>query len=113
MAEMNDKHDAKNIDIETERVESLIGKSILIGLTYIDSKGSITERKELHGKIIKINNSGISVKLQGIHNGENFRLPPNTKALKEASPGEYRLRTTGEVIINPDLFITYEVNQPA
>jgi hypothetical protein len=35
-------------------------------------------------------------------NGEIFTLPPAPEAYEPAPPGEYRLKTTGEVVVNPD-----------
>jgi hypothetical protein len=34
-------------------------------------------------------------------NGQRVSLPPQ---LQEAEPGEYRLRATGEVVVDPDYF---------
>jgi hypothetical protein len=95
---------------EPERAKDVVGKLILIGLTYFDQNGQVTEQKQLYGKITAANKSKISVRLQGVHKGEIFRLPPDTQALKEAQPGEYRLHATGDIVINPDLIVTYEIN---
>ena len=35
-------------------------------------------------------------------NGEIEWLPPDLRAFKKARPGEYRLRSTGEVVLDPD-----------
>lgn len=54
------------------------------------------EIMEITAEIVEI----IKVKLHG--SGEAFTLPPFMDELEEAPPGEYKLRSTGEVVINPD-----------
>jgi len=96
--------------IDTNRAKDFIGKLVLIGLTYIDRKGLVTGQKELYGKITAISQYKITVKLQGIHKDEIFNLPPDPLVLKKAQAGEYKLHTTGEVVTDPDLLVTYEIN---
>ena len=70
-------------------------------MTYLDHSEQLIEQKQLHREIVRINeNEGILIKL---HNSrEEFKLPPELDSLP-APPGEYRLRTTGEVVVDPDL----------
>lgn len=35
--------------------------------------------------------------------GAEFRLPPTTSAFRAARRGVYRMRSTGEEVVNPDL----------
>ncbi|MGD0336891.1 MAG: hypothetical protein ABSB18_07345 [Candidatus Omnitrophota bacterium] len=95
-----------------EEAKSLIGKYCLIGLNYCDHQGKPLEKKQLHGDIIRANeNEGVVLKLRG--SGEEFKLPPDLKAFKKAEPGEYRLKSTGETIISPDLIATWDINKPS
>ena len=38
-----------------------------------------------------------------------FQLPPAPSVYYVAEPGEYRLRSTGELVVNPDFVTTWEV----
>jgi hypothetical protein len=44
--------------------------------------------------------------------GEIYRLPPDLSSLSEAAPGAYRLRATGETIVDPDFTWTWEIRSP-
>jgi hypothetical protein len=43
--------------------------------------------------------------------GEEFNLPPDTRAIEIASAGEYRLRTTGEVVMDPDFTAMFSITE--
>lgn len=86
--------------------EQIIDKVILIGLTYYTADGVLVERKQYWGTVVESNEKGIAVRL---NNGEILSLPPNLSSTKKAPPGEYRLRTTGELIANPDYLSTWNI----
>ena|SRR5687768_5532482 len=88
-----------------------IGKHLLIGMTYLDHDESFLEQKQFYGTIVRVNEvEGIVVKL---HNSEEeFKLPPDLNSLQSAPKGEYRLHSTGEVIIDPDLLTTWTLTKP-
>lgn len=93
-----------------DRVSLALGKTIIVGLTYEDARGSILEQKQLHGKIVRIDSEkGIEILLH--QSDEIYYLPPRLALLKPAPAGEYRLRSTGEVIINPDFTSDWIVNR--
>lgn len=87
----------------------LIGKTILIGLTYYTADNVFIEQKQYWGTVTEANEKGISVKLS---DGSNFGLPPDLSSTKIAPAGEYRLRSTGEVVVNPDYLTTWNINRP-
>jgi len=39
-------------------------------------------------------------------------LPPDLRAFQDAPPGEYRLRSTGEVVVDPDFISSWTINRP-
>ncbi len=91
----------------------LVGKYILVGLTVQDPRGSDVRLRQLHGRITSADpDHGLMIKLEGANDGETYTLPPDLRSLKPARPGEYRLRTTGEVVHDPDLLATWVVDQP-
>jgi hypothetical protein len=44
---------------------------------------------------------------------EEFTLPPILEAFEPAEPGEYRLRSTGEVVVDPDVLAKFRISAPA
>ncbi len=91
--------------------DSYIGKHLLIGITYLDHNETLLEQKQFHGIIVRINEQeGIIIKLND--SDEEYKLPPDINSLKEAPEGEYRMRATGEVVVNPDLLTTWTINKP-
>ncbi|MFX0060574.1 MAG: hypothetical protein ACFFC7_00125 [Candidatus Hermodarchaeota archaeon] len=47
------------------------------------------------------------------HISQNSSLPPDLSAFQKAEPGDYRLRSTGEVVINPDFTVLWTVQPPS
>ena len=86
----------------------LIGKTILIGLTYYTADDEFIEQKQYWGTVIETNKNRILVKL---NDGELFELPPDLSSTKIAPPGEYRLCSTGEVVVDPDYLTTWNINR--
>ena len=87
---------------------SYIGKHLLVGVTYLDHNEQLLKKEQFHGCIVRINELVIR-----LHDSEHeFRLPPQLESLKAAAAGEYRLRATGEVVVNPDLVATWTVVSP-
>jgi hypothetical protein len=98
---------------DERRAAALVGKYVLIGLTTYDADGRMLEHRQIHGTIVAIDAAqGIDVQLKGRGYGETFRLPPDLRPLKRARPGEYRLRSTGEVLTDPDLVCSWSVTNP-
>ena len=87
----------------------LIDKTILIGLTYYTADNEFIEQKQYWGTVIESNENRILVRL---NSGEIFGLPGDLSSTEIAPPGEYRLRSTGEVIIDPDYLTTWIINKP-
>jgi hypothetical protein len=97
--------------MEKEREASLIGKYLLAGVSCFDHDEKIVEQRQFHGVIVRINeHEGIVVRLSD--SGEEWALPPDLDSLQEAPAGEYRLCTTGEIVINPDLLASWTVVKP-
>lgn len=93
--------------------KSIIGKRILVGITYMDKNENIIKLEQFEGNIIDADaNKGIII--EKTKSKEIFELPPDLSSVKIAKPGEYRLRSTQEKVINPDLLTTwimYEKNE--
>src|ERR671927_272216 len=91
----------------------LIGKTILIGLTFTTADGELTEQTQRHGVIEEFDpDAGLRVRLVAPGHpwdGEPYWLPPDLSSLSEAAPGAYRLRATGEIVVDPDFTSTWEI----
>jgi hypothetical protein len=93
----------------------LIGKTVLIGITNLESDGAtIQSQGQYYGKIVRADRGfGIVIECEGVWAGETITLPPDTSAFHPADPGEYRLRSTGEIIKDPDVLTTWSITAPA
>lgn len=88
----------------------LLGKTILIGITYYAKGNKLIEQKQFWGTVIVAKDNKILVRQE---NGEIFRLPPDLRSIKSAPKGEYRLHSTGEIVVDPDYISVWNVNRGA
>ena len=84
----------------------MIGKTVLVGVTYIDSSESVVDELQFAGVVLSVD------PLVTIHRGdlEPFTLPPERAAFDVAPPGEYRLRSTVEIVVDPDFVTSWTVS---
>lgn len=98
---------------DAELARPLLGKTVLIGLTYRTRDGSVDRQEQLYGTVRSIDaQAGIEVELAGTRLGDKYWLPPQTSNFHRASPGTYRLKATGEDVVNPDYVSTWEIGSP-
>ncbi len=90
--------------------EELVGKVMLVGLTYLDKDGECAEQKQVWGTVDRVEEDGIYLSLS---TGEDFWTPPDLSAITRAKRGEYKLHSTGEVVVDPDFTATWSVTYPA
>jgi hypothetical protein len=90
---------------------SLLGKYVLIGITRISDDDELLEERQCHGRIALVDpDVGIRVVLS---DGEVLTLPPDPDSFRDARPGVYRLRSTGEEVVDPDLTTVWTIREPA
>lgn len=89
-------------------LDALLNKRILVGITYYTKDDEIIERVQFWGTVIRADERTIEIALP---NGEIKTLPPDLRSTSAAPPGEYRLRTTGEIVENPDYLSVWNVNR--
>jgi hypothetical protein len=88
----------------------LLGKKVLVGITDSTPDGTIEGYRQFLGQISDVRpKQGVLLKLQ---NGEFYWLPPDHRPLKKAPKGEYRLRSTGQVVVDPDYLCNWISNKP-
>ena len=96
---------------EDPQFQHYIGKHLLVGITRMNADGSVREMVQLHGTIISIDDECVTMRK---HDSEEIcTFPPQPELFEEADPGEYRLRATGEVVVDPDLLASWTVRPPA
>jgi len=89
-------------------LEELVGKYVLIGITRLDHTGEFIRQEQYHGRVTYADRS-IRIRLS---TGRDYELPPDTRSFRRAAPGEYRLRSTGEMVVDPDFTTSWTVNSP-
>lgn len=87
-----------------------IGKVMLVGLTYLDQRGTFLRKEQIFGKIASVSKTrGIELILLGVNEGKTYWLPPDLRSTSFAQPGDYTLRETKEVVSDPDLLGTWTI----
>lgn len=89
-------------------LSSMVGSTLLVGITYVSADGEVEGIMELHGVVTSVDPLVTIERLDD----EDFTLPPEPDAYEVAEPGEYRLRTTGEVVVDPGYLTTWTVEAP-
>lgn len=91
------------------RFKDLMNKTMLVGLTFYSNAGVFVEQKQIWGTVIQSDEHCIKIKQRG---GEIYELPPDLSSVTVASPGIYTLKSTKEVVTNPDFLSTWNVTKP-
>lgn len=95
---------------DAEAAARLVGKYVLIGVAWRRDGGETAA--QYHGRIVSADpRTGFAVACEGVWTGETLVLPPMLSWLHPAQPGEYRLKTTGETVENPDLVTTWRISR--
>jgi hypothetical protein len=69
-------------------------------------------QEQFHGRIASAHSTrGFCVVLEGQKFGSAYWLPPDLRPFAAAPRGEYRLRSTGEVVVDPDLTANWIVRK--
>lgn len=88
--------------------EFLKGKVFLIGLTFIDNEGEFIEQYQTHGIVSELTDNGL-IRIKRKDNSI-FQMPYDKDTINKAEKGEYRLRATKEIVIDPDFLMTWEIS---
>ena len=97
-------------EFDDQFAAELIGAHVLVGMTHMDHGGKPINQTQFHGKVTKADpKEGVTIVDAA---GEEHWLPPHWPSYVAAEPGEYRLRSTGEVVVDPDYTSTWTVHPP-
>lgn len=86
---------------------SIEGKIVLIGLSFINKEGELIEQYQTHGFIEELTELGILRIIQS--DNTVFQIPYDHESFNKAEPGDYTARTTGIIIKDPDFIISWEI----
>jgi hypothetical protein len=89
--------------LRPDQAGDYVGKVVLIGLTYHDRHGAVVGQEQFSGIVESITNV-LAVRVAG--RSAPFTLPRNVRI---APPGLYRLRGSGEEVVNPDLLAQWSI----
>ena len=84
-------------DFATDLAEVIIGSHVLVGLTYRNHDGTPDHQEQFHGFVTRIEAREVTIQVWG--SDREFTLPPDFRGYEPATPGEYRLRSTGEIVV--------------
>ncbi len=101
------------------KLENIVGKHILVGITGYDREGNRLYSFELHGPIIYARKGDkISIKVESdpvppditLNEDRIYSVPPDVSRIKRAPEGIYTLRSTGEKVADPDLLASWAID---
>jgi hypothetical protein len=86
----------------------MIGKSILVGLTYRQQSGVVTEQQQIFGEITKIIPEDYTMEIEE-PDGSSWFLPFYPDTILPAPRGVYRCSSNGLEIKNPELLMSWQI----
>ena len=89
-------------------IDSLLNKVLLIGITVLDDNDELITQIQVYGPVIRSNADGIVIRRNQTQS--EFTIPPDFDNVFEAQPGEYKLRSTGETVVDPDYLSSWTVH---
>ena len=109
---------SKDQEIPKPEWDDEVGRScngvyILVGITCLDHEGKETQKQQMHGIIESASEEeGIKIQLNGVYASKSWVMPPDERAISEASPGTCTLHLSNEKIVNPDFVSTRTIQDP-
>lgn len=108
---MTDSNDGDKPRWNDELARQFIDKHIIIGITRVTADDEPLGQQQTHGDIVAVDEkNGIGIRLAG--SDDVYWLPPDLRSIHVAPLGEYRFRSSGEVVVNPDLMTTWTIEAP-
>jgi len=87
---------------------ALIGKLVIIGISFYDSNENLIEIFQTHGIVEKTEDSQI-LQIRKNDNGI-FQLPFYPETIQEAPSGEYSEKSSSTIITKPDYMILWDLS---
>lgn len=77
-------------------------------ISYYTHDNECIVQKQFYGTVTEANGDSIRIKQK---DGTYFTLPSDLSSPQRAHQGEYILRSTGEVVVDPDFLATWNLNK--
>jgi hypothetical protein len=88
----------------------LLGTRVLAGVASVDRAGNVVSRRQFHGTVVRASvDTGVTLLDP---EGQEHWLPLDREAYEPADPGEYQLRSTGEVVVDPTWLTRWTIHPP-
>ena len=97
-------------DFDVNTGPELLGTHVLVGITRIDHAGRVVEQSQFHGTVVRATVADGVVIVNAA--GKELTLPPDSRAFEPAEPGEYCLRSSDEVVVDPDYLSRWVIRPP-
>ncbi len=97
-------------DWDQELADDLIGSTLFIGITHLDSEGNLVEREQVFGTVESVA-EGAGIKLIQ-SNGEAYVLAPVLEAIEAGEIDFYQLSEDDELVENPDFVAWITATRP-
>ncbi|HET9834258.1 MAG TPA: hypothetical protein VFP91_21190 [Vicinamibacterales bacterium] len=97
-------------DFDLSTGPELLGAHVLVGITRIDHAGRVVEQSQFHGTVVRATAADGVVIVNAA--GKELTLPPDSRAFEPAEPGEYSLRSSDEVVVDPDYLSRWVIRPP-
>jgi hypothetical protein len=112
----SDQTDASPPEWDDDLAERHLGQYALVGITIVASdQETVLSQFQYHGRIVEAHpRRGIKIACEGAYQGKTLNFPPGQHAFRPAPPGDYELRSTGELVKDPDvlsIWTRYENSQ--
>jgi len=85
-------------------------RKILIGITRVAADGSCSQEQYVGIADVEDRQTYCLVSV-ACDDGETRDYPFDARSLQRAAPGEYRLRSMGQVVTNPEFLMTWTVSK--
>jgi hypothetical protein len=107
------EHDDGRPQWNEELALDLMGSIVLVGIARLTHDEQFIRQEQLFGRVVVANErDGICLRLEGVREGEHYRLPPTTENYERAKPRVYTLRSTGKDVHDPDFLTTWVMTEP-
>jgi hypothetical protein len=101
-------------DWDEDWAKWLLGQYALVGITRIEADGkTVRSKDQYHGRIVEVIPSGVTIACEGHWQGETITVPADQEAFHPARPAQYKLKSTGEMIDNPDVLTSWTSTAPS
>lgn len=106
---MNAGFHGERLCLDASKAEQMIGKLVLVGETRFGHDGRMQERQQYAGTVLRINLDE-GVVLSDDLDGHERYLPPLLEQYLAAAPGAYRMQSSGEMVVDPDYLVTWDLH---